>query len=714
MARQVMPQLSSLPSDWQLHNTTTGCVYYIDHAIEAPAPTTLGLPDPYPSLNTLDFSDDLAVAGLTCERRRNLTSEFRRQLPRRITTLHRDFVADSIFQYRTLRQMEALNITQQDTNMKLEDSPATSHFDSVLMSGGLPPFTQIPFMDFGIELAPLGSEADMQIHQDAFDGLTDYHTYATLESSSPETNGSNVPAELIAGMHDFAGEVPRTAAEEQQIAPIPTDDAGSPVDASQSPDTSMQDAQEPIRSLAQEVDAAHAAVDTVKQPTLLEKALEALSRKKAPKQLNQGNIMIVLDEHNLRKTVRIDSEVLRRQLLNDSPFVCLVEAAGGPNTPAVGVSVIAVLEKTVLGQVPMLQLKPLNMLAPAAASITSGSDENETKVKGEPKNEDEEVARQPTASLESSVDWVKAYDSLIRFIRSSGSITAKSCGLPPRAEAALHELEAVVKIAEFYDCSHVVRSAFMSIAMEWLQDRNNFHPAIAKSPSKWLVLAVKLQNTLVYNEAIVHVIGRFPNVDLSGMPHEVRETIEKESCALHYRRLDIHEQLLMSTIGRANSEANAKLTAADDVVKPVSQLQPVYWTLVNLWRDYISEHLAYIKAGYQNAEETPTCDHSSGECLTPAGFYRTLHRGGDAYLAKDHVMESWKGDKRGSNLALELRTGLKLLKVNAAEIVAPLVQSSLQYDGRDKLPYLTCVGVGEVPWAVEDDEGEEDDMEVDD
>ncbi|KAK4961050.1 hypothetical protein LTR10_001539 [Elasticomyces elasticus] len=709
MARQVMPQLSSLPSDWQLHNITTGRVYYIDHATEAPASTTFGIPDPQPSLNTLDFFDDLAVAGLTCERRQNLTSELRRQLPRRIATLHRDFVANSVYQYYSLRQMAVFDY-QQDANMKLEDSPAT---DSVLMSGGLPPDTQIPFMDIGSALAPLGFEADMQSHQEAFDEFTDFDAYKTLEGSSLKTNGSNVPADLIAELHDSAGEVPRTAAEAQQIASSSTDYADPPLDASQSPDTSMQDAQEPIRSLAQEVDAADAAVDTVKQPTLLEKALEAMSKKKRSKQLNRGNIMIVLDEQNLRKTVRIDSGVLRGQLPNDSPFVCLTEAAGSHNTSIGGVSVMAVLDKSVMGEVPMLRLKVLDVLAQAAASIASGSDENETKVKGEPKNEDEEVARQATASLESSVDWVKAYDSPIRFIKSSGSITAKSCGLPPRAEAALPELEAVVTIAEFYDCSYVVRSAFMSIAMEWLQDRHNFHPAIAKSPSKWLVLAVKLQNTLVYNEAIVHVIGRFPNVDLNGVPHDVRETIEKESCALHYRRLDIHEQLLMSTIGRANSEANAKLTAADDVVRPVSQLQPVYWTLVNLWRDYISEHLAYIKAGYQDAGETPTCDHSGGECLTPAGFYRTLHRGGDAYLAKDHVMESWKGDKRGSNLALELRTGLKLLKVNAAEIVAPLVQSSLQYDGRDKLPYLTCVGVGEVPWAVEDDEGEEDDMEVD-
>ncbi|KAK4899242.1 hypothetical protein LTR27_003474 [Elasticomyces elasticus] len=731
MARQVMPQLSSLPSDWQLHNTTTGRVYYIDHATEAPASTAFGIPDPHPSLNTLDSSDDLAVAGLTCECRQNLTSELKRQLPRRIATLHRDFVANTIFQYHTLRQMALIDTPQQDANMKLEDSPATSHFDSTLMSGGLPSDTQIPGFGFDSEIAPHGFEADMQIHQDAVEEFTDYEVYKTFESSSPETNGSNVPAELIAEMHDSAQEAPQNAAvsasdagpqaNASQLLENATENTHEPpplIDTRQPHDTSMEDVQEPVRSLAQEADVVELANEIVKPPTLLEKALEAMSKKKGSKQVSQGNIMIVLDERNLRKTVRIDSEVLRRQLSNDSRFVRIAEVASAPSTPVEGVSVLAVLEKEALGEMPVLRIKALNVPAPAAESVTSGSDENETKVKGEPKNEEEEVVRQSTAPPEiRRVHWIKAYDSLIRLLKPSGSITARSCGLPARAEAALPELEAIVTIAEYYDCTPIIRSAFMSMASEWLTNRT-LYPAIAKEPSAWLVLAVKLQSKLAYNEAIVHVIGLYPNVDIASFPDQVRETIDRESFGLHYKRLDIDQQLFMTTLGTDSHQARPKLVAGEAVTKPVTQhSHHVAWTLVNLWRDYITEHLSHIKVArsQQSAQETPTCLHTDGECLTVAGLYRTLHHGGDTYMPLDHMTDNWKGpNPKGSVVTVELSTGLKSLKTKAAQIVAPLVQSTLHYEGRDKLPYLTCVEVKEVPWAVEDDENEEDDMEVDD
>ncbi|KAK3632316.1 hypothetical protein LTR56_016449 [Elasticomyces elasticus] len=721
MARQVMPQLSSLTSDWQLHNITTGRVYYIDHATEAPASTTFGIPDPQPSLNTFDFSDDLAVAGLTCERRQNLTSELRRQLPRRIATLHGDFVANTIFQYHTLRQLALFDTPQQDANMKFEDSPATSHFDSIFMSGGLS----------GSELTPLGSDGgDIPFHQEAFDSLTDYPTYATMESSSPETDGSNVPAELIAGMHDSAQEAPQNAAEsasdagpQANASQLPESAMGNTheptplVDVSQPHDTAMDDMHEPVRSLAQEADAVELANEIVKPPTLLVKALEAMSKKKGSKQVSQGNIMIVLDESNLRKTVRIDSEVLRRQLSNDSRFVRIAEAASAPSTPVDGISVLAVLEKQALGEMPVLRIKALNVPAPAAESVTSGSDDNETKVKGEPKNEEEEVARQSTAPPEiRRVHWAKAYDSLLRLLKPSGSITARNCGLPSKAEAALPELEAIVTIAEYYDCTPIIRSAFMSMASEWLTNRT-LYPAIAKDPSAWLVLAVKLQSKLAYNEAIVHVIGLYPNVDIASFPDQVRETIDRESFGLHYKRLDIDQQLFMTTLGTDSYQARPKLVAGEAVSKPVTQhSHHVAWTLVNLWRDYITEHLSHVKAAraQQSVQETPTCLHTDGECLTVAGLYRTIHHGGDAYMPLDHMVDNWKGpNSKGSNIAVEVSTGLKSLKTKAAQIVAPLLQSTLHYEGRDKLPYLTCVEVKEVPWAVEDDEGEEDDMEVD-
>ncbi|KAK5730056.1 hypothetical protein LTR17_011460 [Elasticomyces elasticus] len=742
MARQVMPQLSSLPSDWQLHNITTGRVYYIDHAAEAPLSSTFGTPDPRPSLNTLDFSDDLAVAGLTCERRQNLTSELRRQLPRRVATLHRDFVANTVFQYHTLQQMALFDTPQQDTNMKLEDSPVTSHVGGIFMSGGLSSDAQTPDISFSSESAPLSFEAEMQLHQDAIDGLTDYDTYATLESSSSDTTGSSVPAELIAEMHN-------PAQEGLQNAAIPASDAEPPVrasqlsditmgkphellllvDAKQAHDTSMEDVHDPVRSLAQEADVVELANETVKQPTLLEKALEAMSKKKGSKQLSQGDIMIVLDEHDLKKTIRVDSEALRRHL----PSECELFAGKGdvPDGLVHGVRVLAVLSDTPPDNFPELDLMPLDTLAPVGTSIASSTDGVDTAVKGEPKDDDDKPARQPSAPTEGGINWIKVYDSLFRILQATGNISARACGLPSRAELALPQLEGMETIMDHYGPASALGSSFMSLASEWLTNRT-LYAAIAKTPERWLRLGVKLKNTLVYSEAIVHVIGMYPNADIDSISNDhelntmrgggqrvrenVLETIEKGSFGLHYKRLDIDQQLLMTTLGTDSHQARPKLVAGEAVIKPVTQhSHHVAWTLVNLWRDYITEHLAHIKAGAQVARETPTCLHTDGECLTVAGLYRTLHHGGDAYMPLDHMTDNWKGpNPKGSVVAVELSTGLKSLKTKAAQVVAPLVQSTLHYEGRDKLPYLTCVEVKEVPWAVEDDENEDDDMEMDD
>ena len=60
-----------------------------------------------------------------------------------------------------------------------------------------------------------------------------------------------------------------------------------------------------------------------------------------------------------------------------------------------------------------------------------------------------------------------------------------------------------------------------------------------------------------------------------------------------------------------------------------------------------------------------------------------------------------------------MRTHLKILKARAADLVGPLVRSSLQFEGRGRLPYLTCVEVEGVPWTTEGEEEEEEGMNVD-
>ncbi|GAB1736754.1 hypothetical protein NU219Hw_g8785t1 [Hortaea werneckii] len=167
---------------------------------------------------------------------------------------------------------------------------------------------------------------------------------------------------------------------------------------------------------------------------------------------------------------------------------------------------------------------------------------------------------------------------------------------------------------------------------------------------------------------------------------------------------------------------------------PVSQHHhfTVYDT-VNLWRDYIADHLSLLKLlaaapsdGVSTARPTPTCSHPTNanslaktatpECLTIAGFYRLLYQGGDAYLPADEVESKWNAEDYGDDFKT-IRTYLAVLKKRAKEIVGPLVKSNLFLDERERvrLEYLTCVEVGRLPWddGLGEETGEEGDMLAD-
>ncbi|TKA73474.1 hypothetical protein B0A55_05945 [Friedmanniomyces simplex] len=561
------------------------------------------------------------------------------------------------------------------------------------------------------------SDVDTQVEaqvQQIFNTMHDAETYETLENGAADGSGASTSTDLLAECRVYAEEFPQASGSPAEYTQLRTD----PV---QTDHTSMQGMQETNRSLAQEMDAEGAAMEVEKQPTLLEKALLAMSKKKARKQLSQGDVMLLLDEYDLRKTVRLNSKSLRHQLPSDSHLLRLIMGATRvPGSSINGVGVLALLRYSAMAEFPTLQLQALDIAAPAVAYVRSDTsqttDDAETNVKGEPGEEDRQAAVVP----ESGIDWLKAYDSLIRIIVFLPNISAQRCRIQLKAEAALPILQGIVAITEYYDCLQLVRSAFMSIASEWISGRS-LYPAIAANPHDWLILAVKLQSKLVYYEAFVHMAGLYPNVELRGLSHEVHSLIAAESLALHYKRQDVDQQLLMSTLGKTSRQGNGELIASDTVIKPVSQhSHPILWTLVNLWRDYITEHLAHIKAGSSDsAEVTPTCEHPSGrnndddddaatpECLTVAGFYRTLHRGGDAYMAFEDVLASWKGaGAKEQRVEAELRTHVKMLKARGVDIVAPLVRSSLQLEGRGRLRYLSCGEVGGLPWVEEGEEGE--------
>lgn len=142
----------------------------------------------------------------------------------------------------------------------------------------------------------------------------------------------------------------------------------------------------------------------------------------------------------------------------------------------------------------------------------------------------------------------------------------------------------------------------------------------------------------------------------------------------------------------------------------VSQLNnPIAYSTVNLWSDWFREHLGYLlykddPDGDDSPPVSALCDHKEGECLTDAGLFRMISKGGDSYLPAEAVLENWNRAYFKPDDAT-IRATLQKMKSKATVIVKDLVQSTLN-GSNDKLDYLTCIDIEDedVPWETSMDE----------
>ncbi|KAK4569769.1 hypothetical protein LTR86_002738 [Recurvomyces mirabilis] len=537
--------------------------------------------------------------------------------------------------------------------------------------------------------------------------------------------------------------------------------------AEQQPVTGVADTEEP-----QDVPATME-TEAVKEPTLVEQALEVMALKNR-RQLITGDVMLIMDQNDLAKTIWAEHELLLRH----APQLALVLTGGQEprqNYSRTGdkVCFLAVLNSGDAGYLGfMLVPYSIPVGTPAPADLTGGAqnipveqqraDSVVNTVKIRVKTEPEDDLRSPAAAAVPPTtqrsDWVAAYESFFRILAYTPNITAKHCKLPSEAKTALPLLTSLTAIAERYNCFPVIRSAIKPITSDWVSNRS-LYGAIAEHPENWLALAIKLQNELAYKEAFVHLVGRFPDVEPHGLPTDIVKAIEREARQLKFRRSEVDKQLLVITLRvQTSGKPKANMCANEDQEEEadtkagmtnepservVSQhFEPIKYNTINLFRDWLSEHIDFIDKVEQGVDpdsimDTMVCNHprtkpnSIPGCLSVSGSYYLLHKAGDGYLPAEELIAKWskhsleyvdpKARERNDNWegklrndqAADIRNTLKALKEKAKEVVAPLIASGLQYEGREALPYLTCVDAGSVPWAEEKGDGDEDDVDCD-
>ncbi|KAK5121990.1 hypothetical protein LTR85_004562 [Meristemomyces frigidus] len=511
------------------------------------------------------------------------------------------------------------------------------------------------------------------------------------------------------------------------------DDATEPMSTVDHTAKPVDDSTEPIAPLDDITQPTSTVNDTPpppKMPTLLGQALAVIAGKgKGRGSLSQGDVAVILDAKDLAKTILLDSTTLARQV---AEFVNQRYPVEVPSRDSVassgGIRLLFVLERTGTGGgMPTLELMALDAAAPVDdVTVVSENTTNAAakEVKKEPADNSDEPEKEQIQSWQlPDTNWARAYECFFRMMVNMPSISVQQVRMPKTAPTALPLLEGVVAIAERYDCVQTVGPAFKSLSSDWISNRT-LYAAVAGEPARWLALAVKLESDLVYKEAFVHMAGQHPNFarPVDRVPEHVMASIVAQARELRIKRYEVDQQLLMTTL-RVEKPARGKLGAVSGTVN--QHLESRIYDIVNVWRDWLTEHMSYLhdgEAGSQDVTvpETALCDHptlgaaSQAECLTVAGFYRLLDRGGDAYLPAEEVIQSWNQKMYGDEFGT-IRVNLSVLKAQAREMVGPLVRSSLQLAERERvaLPYLTCVEVGKVPWASEEEE-EDGDVEMED
>lgn len=223
--------------------------------------------------------------------------------------------------------------------------------------------------------------------------------------------------------------------------------------------------------------------------------------------------------------------------------------------------------------------------------------------------------------------------------------------------------------------------------------RQHLYAAIARDPARYLVLAIRIRDTAIYTEAIIHIVGRcrsWPqpwHVRLKALSKEMIEIIKRKARELDNLVLETQNELLTLTINNPNGEPiTPSASSATDFNS---------WFIISIFRDTLVREFNAI----------------GDETLKRGDLFRAIGKGGDAYMPFEETRALVAAVMP---CALEtLREDLDILKDSAKDYVEDVVKNRALVDiEKEGVGWLTCVEIkrgkkGDVLWEREADEGED-------
>ncbi|KFH48299.1 hypothetical protein ACRE_007840 [Hapsidospora chrysogenum ATCC 11550] len=306
-------------------------------------------------------------------------------------------------------------------------------------------------------------------------------------------------------------------------------------------------------------------------------------------------------------------------------------------------------------------------------------------------------------------DLLRDYDNLFRTMYN----------YPPVLDGvnvadAYVQCKSLLNLADQYDALGVVGPR---VDHHLLQFQSRLWKQIAKYPISYLRLGYLARSKVIFQEALIHVVGQWPSGERSlraALPETVLDIIEDKVDELEETVSRVEGRLFRLSLTTPRGERVAPDTSYLD------------WLAVSLFRQWLADNTSpqppppplpppsSSSSSRRPARERPPLPPAVPPLTSVGRAYRTLGSPNPAsYLDHDECKRFLKltPDLYSRENLRRFERRMDELKGMARDLVRPLMGSGLELDlsvrsGRasDDLGYLTCTAVGnrDLPWAVED------------
>ncbi|KAH6605022.1 hypothetical protein Trco_006729 [Trichoderma cornu-damae] len=316
------------------------------------------------------------------------------------------------------------------------------------------------------------------------------------------------------------------------------------------------------------------------------------------------------------------------------------------------------------------------------------------------------LGAQPQALSQADEDLLRDYDNLFRTFYN----------YPPVLDSinvadAYVQCKSLLTLADQYDALAVIGPR---VDHHLLQFQSRLWKQIAKYPISYLRLGYLARSKVIFQEALIHVVGQWPAGERSlraTMPDVVLDIIED--------KVDELEETVSRVEGRL-FRLNLTTPRGDRVGPGNGYLD---WLATSLFRQWLAdnttpqpppEYRHHRPGSRESRPAAPPTPPPPAPPLTSVGrAYRTLGSGNPStFLGHDECKKFLKLTpefySRENLRRFEKR--MDELKAMARSVVRPLMNSGLELDlsgsGRvaDSIGYLTCTEVGnrDLPWSVDE------------